>query len=244
MEKRCYLYLRTSADDRDKAGIPVQREGCEAYASRAGFSVVRSLEDDGISGTVPMDARPKGAELVKLVAENGVDAVIVWNGERIGRDQPVFWAFIGLCRAKHIAVLDHEGNDLSDSLQGGIHGMMAEMDRKKTVERLASGKRQWRGQRRVDGRWPFGEHPLHDYDWERTVVSRIEQMYADGITVYGIAKKLNSEGVTTRYGAKFKTQTIINILERRGKYATKRVEEGITESVPGASEGEGSEQTV
>ncbi len=220
--KRCYLYLRTSADDRDKAGIPVQREGCTAYAFRAGFQIVREYVDDGITGTLPMDARPQGAELVRAVAANGVDAVIVWNGERVGRDQPVFWAFIGLCRAKHIAVLDHEGNDLSDSLYGGINGMMAEMDRKKTVERLASGKRHWRGQKRVDGRWPYGEHPNHSHDNERIVVDRILKMYADGVTTYAIAKKLNSEGVVTRYGAKFKTQQIVNILERRGVHGKKQ----------------------
>jgi hypothetical protein len=46
--KRCYLYLRTSADDRDKAGIPVEREGCKKYAARATptpvFSVPRATK--------------------------------------------------------------------------------------------------------------------------------------------------------------------------------------------------------
>ena len=56
--KRCYLYLRTSADDRDKPGIPVQREACKKYAARAEFEIVREYIDDGVTGTLPMDARP------------------------------------------------------------------------------------------------------------------------------------------------------------------------------------------
>jgi len=40
-------------------------------------------------------------------------------------------------------------------------------------------------------------------------------MHADGMNVYKIAKVLNDEGIHTRYGKEFKTQTITNILQRR-----------------------------
>jgi len=212
---KAYTYLRTSADDRDKAGIPVQRDGVSVFAARAGFTICREFVDDGISGTIPMDARPSGAQLVTAVADNHVDAVLVWNGERIGREQPVFWQFIGLCRAKRIEVFDHEGHKLTDPMEGAIYGMTAEMDYRKTIERLAAGKRQWRGQKRVDGRWPFGEHPSHDYDREREIVARILKMNADGISAYMICKTLNDEDVTTRYGKQFKIQTVLNILNRQ-----------------------------
>ena len=44
---------------------------------------------------------------------------------------------------------------------------LAEMDRDATVARLAAGKAHWRAQKRVEGRWPYGEHPSHEYDSER-----------------------------------------------------------------------------
>jgi site-specific DNA recombinase len=210
----CYLYLRTSADDRDKAGIPVQREGCTAFASRLGMEIVREFVDDGISGVIPMDERPNGKELVAAVAANGVNAVLVWNGERIGREQPVFWQFIGLCRAKHMEVFDHDGHKLTDPMEGAIYGMTAEMDYRKIIERLAAGKRQWRGQRRVEGRWPYGQSPYREHDGERVIVARINQMHTDGQSCYAIARTLKAEGIRTRYGCEFKHQTIINILER------------------------------
>jgi len=211
-----FLYLRTSGDDgRDKAGLPVQRENCNAYAARAGYEIVREFVDDGISGTVPMDERPSGAELVKAIADNGVSAVLVWNGERIGREQPIFWQFIGLCRAKHFEVLDHEGHKLTDPMEGAIYGMTAEMDYRKIIERMTAGKRHWRGTRRVEGRWPYGEHPSREYEGELAVVARIQQMKTDGISSYAIARTLNAEGTRTRYGKEFTTTTIQNILRRQ-----------------------------
>jgi DNA invertase Pin-like site-specific DNA recombinase len=213
-EMKCYTYLRTSADDRDKAGIPVQREGCAVFAARTGMESVREFADDGISGTIPMDERPSGKEMVAAIAANGVEAVLVWNGERIGREQPIFWQFIGLCRAKRMEVFDHEGHKLTDPMEGAIYGMTAEMDYRKIIERLAAGKRQWRGTKRVDGRWPFGEHPSHEYDREREIVARIQKMAASGVSSYKIAKLLNAERVLTRYDCQWRVQTVKNIIRR------------------------------
>ncbi len=101
---KCYLYLRTSSDDRGvKLGIDVQRQGCLEFISRSGMELAREFVDDGYTVSILMDLRTAGAELVKAVAENGVKAVVVWNGELIGRIQPIFWQFIGLCRAKSTA---------------------------------------------------------------------------------------------------------------------------------------------
>ena len=46
-------------------------------------------------------------------------------------------------------MLDATGTDLGGSVMGGVNGMLAEMDGDATVARLAAGKRQWRGQKRV-----------------------------------------------------------------------------------------------
>lgn len=47
---KAFLYLRTSADDRDrKAGIEVQRAPCTAYAPHAGYEIVGDFVD-GVTG--------------------------------------------------------------------------------------------------------------------------------------------------------------------------------------------------
>jgi site-specific DNA recombinase len=213
---RCYLYLRTSGDDgKEKAGLPVQRESCVSFAAQREFEIAAEFADDGVTGKLPMHARPQGKLLIASLLADGVKTVICYDAKRIGRTQPAFWSFVGLCRDNGITVLDATGTDLGGSVMGGVNGMLAEMDRDATVARLAAGKRMWRGKRRVEGRWPYGEHPSHDYDAERAIVVRIKQMHADAVSNYAIAKTLNAKGTRTRYGCEFKVTTITNILERR-----------------------------
>jgi site-specific DNA recombinase len=210
---KAYVYLRTSGDDgKEKAGLPVQREACKTFAVSREFEIVNEFADDGVTGKLPMHARPQGKLLIAALLGNGVKHVLCYDAKRIGRTQPAFWSFIGLCRDNGITVLDATGTDLGGSVMGGVNGMLAEMDRDATVSRLAAGKRQWRGQKRVDGRWPYGQHPSHEYDAEREIVARVQQMTADGVSNYAIAKQLNTEGTRTRTGKEFQTTTVSRIL--------------------------------
>lgn len=161
-----------------------------------------------------MHARPQGKLLIAALLGNGVKTVLCYDAKRVGRTQPAFWSFIGLCRDNGISVIDAAGTDFSGSVLGGVNGMLAEMDRDATVARLTAGKAHWRGQKRVDGRWPYGEHPSHEYDGERAVVARIRDMKATGVSSYAIAQTLNAAGIRTRYGKTFTTKGVQNILAR------------------------------
>src|SRR5438445_12354143 len=211
----CYTYLRTSGDDgRDKAGLEVQRDACTTFAARAGFEIEAEFADDGITGKIPMHARPQGKLLIAALLGDGVKTVLCYDAKRIGRTQPAFWSFIGMCRDNGITVLDSAGTDLTSSVMGGVNGMLAEMDRDATVARLAAGKKHWRGQKGAEGRWPYGEHPSHEYDSDRAVVKRIQNMRASGVSSYAISRTLKAEGTRTRYGKEFTTTTVQNILRR------------------------------
>lgn len=155
---KAYSYLRTSGDDgRDKAGLPVQREACAAFAACAEFELVGEFADDGVTGKLPMHARPQGKLLIAALLRNGIKHVLCYDAKRIGRTQPAFWSFIGMCRDNGITVLDSTGTDLGGSVMGGVNGMLAEMDRDATVARLAAGKKIAKAQgKRTDGRHPFG----------------------------------------------------------------------------------------
>jgi DNA invertase Pin-like site-specific DNA recombinase len=143
------------------------------------------------------------------------ESVICYDAKRVGRTQPAFWSFIGMCRDNGITVLDTSGTDLTGSVMGGVNGLLAEMDRDATVARLAAGKALWRGSKRVEGRWPYGEHPEREYDGERAVIARMCALQISGVSAYAIAKRLNAEGTRTRYGKVFTTTTVLNILRRQ-----------------------------
>lgn len=216
MVTRCFSYLRTSGDDaaNEKAGIDVQRA---AVAALSDFQIGREFVDDGVTGKIPMHVRPAGKQLIAALLANGIKHVLCYDGKRIGRTQPAFWSFIGMCRDNGIVVLDKDRVNLCESVQGGIQGLMAEMDHASTVARLQAGKARWRKERRVEGRWPYGEHPARQYDAERGIVARICDMHAAGRSSYAIAQRLNTEGITTRYGKRFTTTGIQRILLRRSE---------------------------
>ncbi len=98
--------------------------------------------------------------------------------------------------------------------------MLAELDRDATVARLAAGKAYWRGKKRVEGRHPYGRHPLREFDGERAVVARIQGLKLSGVSHYAISKMLNTEGTTTRYGKEFTVTTVTNILRRTASRLT------------------------
>jgi hypothetical protein len=43
--------------------------------------------------------------------------------------QPVFWAFVGLCRDSGVKVFDAQCVELTETVQGGVNGLVAEIDR-------------------------------------------------------------------------------------------------------------------
>ena len=211
---KAYLYLRTSGDDgKDKAGLPVQRADCRAFAGRAGYEIVNEYADDGVTGKLPMHARPAGRLLIAALLADGVKTVLTYDAKRIGRTQPAFWSFIGMCRDNGIRALDASGTDLTGSVMGGVNGMLAEMDRDATVARLAAGKAFWRGKKRLEGQYHYGEHPLREYDAERAVVARIQALHVS-MSSYGIAKTLNAEGIRTRHGKLFDATRVQRIIKR------------------------------
>jgi DNA invertase Pin-like site-specific DNA recombinase len=216
----CYLYLRTSGDDgSDKCGIDVQQQACNALAAAKGFAVVETFPDDGWSGKkFHLHARPAGKRLIAALLADGVKTVIVYNASRIGRSQPVYWRAIELFRDNDITVYDAAGTNLCESVMGGVNGMLAEMDHTAIVSRLRAGKNAHRAKdatARVDGRWPYGQHPNHKYDAEREVLARMKAWDADGICRYQITKKLNEEGILTRYKKPFCQSSVKIILDGR-----------------------------
>ena len=212
---QAFLYTRTNIDDGRDSLIPsLQRDACEELASRAGLEIVREFADNGVLGTIPMHVRPQGKLLIAALLTDSVKTVLTYDARRIGQTQRVFLPFIGLCRDNDIEVTDFNGNDLRQSAMAGVDGMLAKLAKESTVARMADGKRQWKGIRRTDGRWPYGEHPRLEFAGERAIVQRIQAMRAEGMSPYRIGRVLTAEGIRTRYGKEFKSTQIGVILAR------------------------------
>lgn len=86
-DKITALYCRLSRDDElqgDSNSIVNQKNILSKYAKENGFKNLQYFVDDGFSGT--NFNRPSWNDLIALVEENKVDAIIVKDMSRLGRD--------------------------------------------------------------------------------------------------------------------------------------------------------------
>ena len=80
-------YARVSTDlQREKESIRTQIECIEAECLRRGWRLGEVYCDDGVSGTLPLEARPAGARLLADARAGKVLALVVYKADRIGRD--------------------------------------------------------------------------------------------------------------------------------------------------------------
>jgi Resolvase, N terminal domain len=79
---RAVLYLRVSTDGQTTEN---QQRLLEAAAARAGWTIITTLTDNGISGAKGREQRPAFDTLHKLIARRQVDIVATWSVDRLGR---------------------------------------------------------------------------------------------------------------------------------------------------------------
>lgn len=83
------VYMRVSSDDqRDRETIRTQRDTIERYlAYSPQYCVTAWYQDDGVSGTIPLEQRPQGRRLMAEARSGSIRGVIVTRGSRLGRDE-------------------------------------------------------------------------------------------------------------------------------------------------------------
>jgi DNA invertase Pin-like site-specific DNA recombinase len=80
--KRVAIYVRVSTDTQT---TDTQRQELEAWAERAGHTVVRVYEDQGVSGAKGRDQRPQFDALLKAAIRRDFNMIAVWSSDRLGR---------------------------------------------------------------------------------------------------------------------------------------------------------------
>ena len=85
MSRAAAIYTRISRDDRgDQLGVMRQEKDCRALAEQKGWPVVQVFSDDDVSAFVP-GKRPQYRELLEAIRVHKVDAVLVYDLDRLHR---------------------------------------------------------------------------------------------------------------------------------------------------------------
>ncbi len=81
------VYLRVSTEEqRERQSIATQREFGERYCQLHDLAVYRVYADDGVSGTVQLEDRPEGSQILVDARLHKFDQLLVYKLDRLGRE--------------------------------------------------------------------------------------------------------------------------------------------------------------
>jgi DNA invertase Pin-like site-specific DNA recombinase len=171
------IYARTSPDCTVSA--QVQAERLKAITTDRGWTVVDVFTDR--QATVKKDQRPGEMALLQAIRDGGVDRVLLWSIDRVGRSLVDLVGFLETCRAGGVGLYLHEQGIDTTTSNGmalfDLAGMMAYHLRQSRRDRIL------RGQAAVRGLVRFGRPPI-----PTTKVEKARHALASGKSVRQVAR--------------------------------------------------------
>jgi site-specific DNA recombinase len=204
--KRAILYARVSTDEQARSGYSLaqQIEALREYAARQGYEVLEEVQDAGQSGASL--ERPGMDRVRDLVAGGGVYVVLAQDRDRFARE-PAYHYLLRREFEEHgtkIRAMNDRGDESPEGeLTDGILDQLAKYERAKISERSRRGRlrKAREGKLNKNGRANYGfrHNETGDgyevYEPEMLVVHRIFRSVANGMSLYGVKRALEIDGV-------------------------------------------------
>ena len=236
---RAVVYVRVSTDEQKKGfGPESQREECQRYLARKGYTLIEATDDLGISGAKPLANRPGLQRAVALCTSGEADVIVVYAQDRLSRSNSG-WETLALLARQGGWRLEtaREGMDLTleeNEMPADLMAMFAALERKMIARRLRGGRRQ---RAKTDGRGssyvPFGYHKTDSgvavSPAEAKVIRKLFALRDAKKTYQQTANALNAAGMRAPRGGVWRPGQIAWIERRRDLYMTGRRDwDGIT----------------
>lgn len=211
IRKLAWGYLRVSTEGQlDGFGFERQCEAIQTYADRTGY-ILLGVTMEQYTGKEA--ERPALEKLIAFCRDNGIKTIIVECSDRFARYLEVQTKLIYKVMQEGLTVHSAAlGLDLVEALTGSpdaafqvkLFGLLAEWERGKICDRLASGRKAKKLKTgRCEGQKPFGY-----FDDEKECHERMKQLVVEGKTRKRVAVILNGEGFRTRSGTLWNSANI------------------------------------
>ena len=90
LPKKAAVYCRVSSEaQQERQTIETQVEFAHKYCDLNGIEITTIYRDDGITGTLPMQDRPAGGQLLEDAKEGHFDLLLIFKLDRLGRSTRV-----------------------------------------------------------------------------------------------------------------------------------------------------------
>jgi site-specific DNA recombinase len=218
---RAGVYARYSSDNQREASIDDQVEVCRRYAELQGWEIVKVYPDHALSGASRF--RPAFEQMQVDAEARRFDVIIVEALDRLSRKLADVAELHD--RLTFLGVRLHAVNTGEITpLHAGVLGMMAQAYLKDLGEKTKRGQLGRALKGKIPGGKAYGYDVLParaDGAGERsintakaTVVVRIFELFAAGISPREIAKMLNAEGIPGPGGREWRDTTIRGQVDR------------------------------
>lgn len=154
------IYTRVSTNKQEEgASLRVQVEACQLYCEEHDLLVTGQFQDiqSGLDSS-----RPQYMAVVELARAKGIDKLVVWRLDRLGRDSAEYFPLLKEFRQLGVDVVSVTQPGQSEFMMG-MMGIMAEEESRQLSVRVTAAKQR----RAKEGKWggvaPFGykteKHP-------------------------------------------------------------------------------------
>ena len=225
MQKRihgAFINARYSTDNQNPDSIEVQVEKCTQWCHQNNIPILGIYSDEATSGM--KNSRPQYEVMMQQLREGLADTVVIYDQSRMFRKMTAWFSFREELTAMGVSVVSVTqpmiGKDLRDPTNFLTEGSMAIFNqiwalqsRQKTMEKmrfmarngLHTGGKPALGYDVKEGRLVINET-------ESAIVRRIFREYAAGSSYKKIIDGLNADGIKTKHGNAFGSNSLHDLL--------------------------------
>jgi DNA invertase Pin-like site-specific DNA recombinase len=213
-------YLRTSSAANvgtDKDSDKRQRAAIEAFAKRAGFTIIDEYYDKAVSGADRIDQRPGFADMLQRLASDGAKTIIVESPDRFARDLAVQLAGHDMLKSLGISIIPASAPDFFTEdtptavLVRQVLGAISQFEKASAVAKLAAARRR---KREREGRCE-GRKPLRETRPEVVALARkLRRRRPKGgqLSLRSVAKELAARGYFNERGKPYAAKSVATML--------------------------------
>lgn len=218
-----FIYARYSTDNQNPDSIDVQVSKCAKWCDAHDLPVLGIYADEAMSGM--KDSRPDYDRMMQCLRLGKADCVVIYDQSRMFRKMTAWFAFRDELAEMDVTVYSVTqpliGKDLRDPTNFLTEGSMALFNqiwalqsRQKTMEKLRfmarngqhTGGKPALGYEVVDGKLAICEA-------EAEIVRRIFREYAGGMSYRDIIAGLNRDGLKTKRGSAFGSNSLHDLMK-------------------------------
>jgi DNA invertase Pin-like site-specific DNA recombinase len=220
--KPAVAYLRTSSAANvgaDKDSDKRQRAAIEAFAKRAGFTIIAEYYDKAVSGADRIDERPGFREMLQRLATDGAKTILVESPDRFARDLAVQLAGHDMLKELGIAIIPASAPDFFTEdtptaiLVRQVLGAIAQFEKASAVAKLASArKRKRESEGRCEGRKPLSETKPEVVTLARKL--RRKRPKGGQLSLREVSRELAARGYLNERGNRYAAKSVASMLGR------------------------------